>query len=592
MQHYHSKCRDCQKSFPSLFKATSFWRCPKCSTAFSSPKAPEVPTSLIFTRPPVTPATIPVQHDPALPDPIKSLLFFSSESDTFIYSDGPSHPLTRNVLQPHPEPSRPADFTPVDMIGVPPLPPSPDSFSFREIVAGIPSESATGKLSDLLAPLHNRRQGRVDFNKPVIRPSTAQGRANKTILMNTKTQLEAHELLRQRNRQVHTLGRKTDSIRTSLGHFAVWRQFAIEVAAVSPYRWIWGKRSALTPLELAQEDGLFEWFATYTSIRYDTSSAVDQAIGAVVVFHESILRLPKPPMPICKRFLKSLSKVMLKEVPTRKARNTLEPRHVKAITTFFTAEIAASQSTTRKALLANIRALVAAAATAGFRVGELAVDKQFKPKSQSEHQIHWTRLTLQPCVAHTKVGAPVLIPPPLRKMEGANALSTEKANQVFPFLFDPGLPYCFVQLVKEMAQLDPVPENLKHCTPAFRNPTLPGSPAISPTLVCAELRRAFEECFAAEQEMLALTIGDHSLRKCANVAAQAAGASEAQVMAWFGWISDSKRLYDEAILEDCVEFQRKAQTVDYAALSALSAAKGSHSRPQMAADLARKLARQ
>eukprot|EP01046_Picozoa_sp_COSAG06_P020411 COSAG06_NODE_1491_length_9280_cov_2.615075_8_plen_185_part_00 len=47
--------------------------------------------------------------------------------------------------------------------------------------------------------------------------------------------------------------KKSDSIRTSLGHFAVWRQFAIEVAAVSPYRWIWGKRSALTPLELAQE---------------------------------------------------------------------------------------------------------------------------------------------------------------------------------------------------------------------------------------------------------------------------------------------------------------------------------------------------
>ena len=592
-QMHTNICAKCQRGVAGFVKYRPGWLCNRCEGAAVATKhsnLPKAPDHMAFVGAqkrvaPAAPGQRTESEDTAeqqepLPESqvVASLLSFEQEAQKCRPAEF-QQPSTRQVRMPNPNPSEPALLVEADVGGCSPLPAAQENLTSGHFSLWHKA-GAIKPHKDIWACLQNQRSGRVDFNRPALRPRTENGKKNKELLQAASSQREALDLIRERNLQVRDMYRKTGSISASLGHFAVWRQFCLEVMSVCPYRWCWALRDKLPAATQAEEDGLMEWFATYLSIRYDTIEAVEQAVAAVTVFHGTVLKLPRPPMPITARFVKNLRKVMRLEVPVRASRHTLEPRHIDGIVRFIQREMGSTISPRRKAYLANLIALIAAAATAGFRVGELAVGKDFEPQPQSGFQCHWTRLSLAACLRVTEPGDTVQIPPPLRKMEGASRLSRERSRQAFPFLFDPQLPYNFCHLVRELFKVDPVDQDLLGQTPAFRDPCLPGAPALDAKRVCFELRRAFECVFAEEQSLLALTIGDQSLRKAANVAAQAAGASADQCMAWYGWLGPSKRLYDESILAQLVDIQKTAPRADFGAMSALSSMQTSHDQPQ------------
>jgi hypothetical protein len=88
------------------------------------------------------------------------------------------------------------------------------------------------------------------------------------------------------------------------------------------------KGADMTFTERRQEEGLVSLFAAYISKRVDTYASLLHAVGHVFTWFLMNLQLAAPPMPYLRRFLKWCEKRMGQEVPFRKQRNALEPRHV------------------------------------------------------------------------------------------------------------------------------------------------------------------------------------------------------------------------------------------------------------------------
>jgi hypothetical protein len=157
--------------------------------------------------------------------------------------------------------------------------------------------------------------------------------------------------------------------------------------------------------------------------------------------------------------------------------------------------------------------------------------------------------------------------PPRRKTGGRSRLSNEITHRPWPYVHDASDPGDFVTAIRLMASIDPAvggeptTDAVLATTPAFRDPTKPGSPALSATALMAEIRHYFDKAFP--HLVAHRVISDHSVRIGSSLAFAAAGATEAEQRAQGTWTGQAKALYELLLAERMVQLSAAAAQVRF-----------------------------
>ena len=424
-------------------------------------------------------------------------------------------------------------------------------------------------------------RGQVVFTRLAGRSETA--RMNRDIMRAANTQAAAMRMLVDRILVVRDHAKEQGSVTNQVGVLNLWRQYTICMVGVSPYRYIWNKRRDMTGAEEAAEDSLMKGFVGLLSQRYDTAESVKQAMAHVVNFHLQALEVPAPPMPVTRGFLKLMELRMLKEVALRGQRDALLPVEVDAMVAAMLVDIhKLGHDDPRAKLLANVRPCLIAMKTQAFRGGELAVgDKKWTQRARGAlGQTSWTRLTMDALQLGLEDGHARLVLPPRRKTGGRSRLTNEITHRPWPYVHDVSDAADFVTAIRLMESMDPVgaavvTDAALAAEPAFRDPTKPGNPALSPEVLLQEIREYFEQCFPDLVDKR--VIGDHSVRIGSSLAFAAAGATEAEQRAQGTWTGQAKALYELPLAERMVQLSAAAARVRFSVATAGARAAVEHS---------------
>ena len=434
--------------------------------------------------------------------------------------------------------------------------------------------------------LHNARLSRCKFDG--LNPKSVQGRRNAADLKLITDQAAALEMCFDRMREIRDLARRPGTNAAGISWMKRWRQFTAEVTHVEWVRWIWMKGADMTFIERRQEEGLVSLFAAYISKRVDTYSSLLQAVGHVFTWFLMNLQLAAPPMPYLRRFLKWCEKRMGQEVPFRKQRNALEPRHVLGLRQHWLGrakQLFADQDFKRAAYFVNLLLALLAGVTFGFRTTELCPGKLFFLRSATQHEtdamdttcstsLYWERSTFD-SLFKLKDGNAQCIAPMWRKTSGTGGRERqERLNQVQPFVRQDSNPINFVSnfvhLVQRYDRTPSLPVGVDIAIPVFRNTlTTLGveAPAMDPDTFGRELVAAMAICFPTESE--SMVFGDAAMRMCATISWFMAGASEAEQRAMGTWTSSSYHLYMMAPLERMAFLQKQANAAQFTTAASL-----------------------
>ena len=434
--------------------------------------------------------------------------------------------------------------------------------------------------------LNNAHSSRVHFDG--LKPKSAQGRRNAADLESITDQAAALDMCFDRMREVRDFARRPGTNAAGISWMKRWRQFTAEVAHVEWVRWIWIKGTDMTWTERRQEEGLMSLFAAYISKRVDTYSSLLQAVGHVFTWFLMNLQLAAPPMPYLRRFLKWCEKRMGQEVPFRKQRNALEPRHVLGLRQHWLGrakQFFADQLFKQAAYFVNLLLALLAGVTFGFRTTELCPGKLFFLRTATRHEtdamdttcstsLYWERSTFD-SFFKLKDGDAQCVAPMWRKTSGAGSRERqERLNQVQPYVRQDTNPINFasnfIRLVKRYDRTPTLPVGVDIAIPAFRNTlTTQGveAPALDPVTFQRELVAAVAICFPTESELM--VFGDAAMRMCATISWFMAGASEADQRAMGTWTSTAFHLYNMAPLERMAFLQQQANAAQFTTAASL-----------------------
>ena len=421
-----------------------------------------------------------------------------------------------------------------------------------------------------------------------LNPKSDQARRNADDLRKITSQAAALDMCFNRMREIRDLARRPGTNAAGLSWMKRWRQFTAEVVHVEWVRWVWIKGSAMTWVECRQEEGLMSLFAAYISKRVDTYSSLLQAVGHVFTWFLMNLQLAAPPMPYLRRFLKWCEKRMGQEVPFRKQRNALEPRHVLGIRQHWmdrARRYFRDQEFNRAAYFVNLLLALLAGVTYGFRTTELCPGKLFflREASQTEtdamsticaNSLYWERRTFA-SFANLIDGDAQCIAPMWRKTSGTgNRERQERLNQAIPFVRQDSNPINFpanyIHLLEKYDRTPEMPPGVDIAIPAFRNTlktTGVEAPALDPVTFQKELVAAVEICFPTEADTM--VFGDAAMRMCATISWFMAGATEADQRAMGTWTSGAFHLYNMAPLEHMAFLQLHANAAQFTTANSL-----------------------
>eukprot|EP01052_Picozoa_sp_SAG31_P033235 SAG31_NODE_3730_length_3943_cov_2.667274_2_plen_750_part_00 len=419
---------------------------------------------------------------------------------------------------------------------------------------------------DIRVHADNARRGII--SKPRLHRGGGEWREEQLQLLAANAPAKMRALLDQRRQQVYeSLSSGYQRVRVAV--IAIYVSFTMEVLNEWPFRTHWPEDRG--------EDELMLDFITYLSIRYTSFACVKAALGHVIEFHFSFLRVSPPPLgfPRTRWFLNKLKLTMAKEKPEgRKRRPGLPGRAVHDILGYIRQLIDSVRSGSyMQKLYVNVGAAVAFAFEQSMRVGNVCPGQDFRS------DWHLSRETIKGAlrpVEDLRRQDWLVVQAPVSKTTFTSAAARERTTR--PRLVDTQCTkmYGFVNWGALLQQYDPASDTeLPGNTPAFRMGGA-GSPALSYHQTCRILKLAAVETVPNWRDF---DYGGHSLRigrvndmLAARTASGERMADDEQINSWSMHTATAGRAgYDRSEIQKDLKLMRAAEETHVRAIEAIQA---------------------